>query len=199
VPIKVLNLLSGFENVKDHESEKAFFRTHVPGVGPLAYLHVIFKPAPEDVLPDAARKLRMPTALVEFLRLQNGATLFSGALSVYGVHRPGQLLHREDPFFDLPFNIELENYNWPPADKARFLAMGGYGFDGSGVCIDRNDSKVYLFERGQQTLLPEPSCSWPSLDGWLTNEIARLSMLFDNQGRRVVDESQTLPLRAASS
>ena len=102
--LDILHLLPKFENV-DSESDSAFFRTHVPWVAPQAYLNIIFKPAPQSVLPDVARTLRMPVALVEFLKKQNGVILFSGALSVFGVHRPGQLLNRENPFFDLPYSI----------------------------------------------------------------------------------------------
>jgi len=88
--------------------------------------------------------------------------LFSGALSVHGVHRPGQLLKRQDPFSRLPFNIELEDADRPPFDPDRFLGFGGYGFDGSTVCVDRADSRVYLFKMGHVSLLPNPLAAWHS-------------------------------------
>jgi hypothetical protein len=191
--IEVLRLLSTFENVNDRESETAFFRTHVPQAGSLAYLNIIFKPAATDVLGRVAVQLRMPAVLSEFLKVQNGAILFSGALSIYGVQRSGQLLNRGNPFFDLPFNIEEENRNWPPPDSHRFLAIGGYSFDGSIVCIDRSDCSLSRFGRGERGLLKAPLFKWPSLQGWLTTEIARLSVLFDRRGTRLVDESQTVP------
>jgi hypothetical protein len=197
--IELLRLLALFENVSDRESDIAYFRTHVPWIGSLAYLHIIFKPAPEDVLADAARRLRMPVPLIEFLARQNGAILFSGALSVDGVHRTGQLLNREDPFSLPPYNIENENNNWPPYDPERFLGIGGYSFDGSTVCIDRRDQQIYLFERGQETLLQTPLCSWQDLDQWITSEITRLSVLFDRRGKALVKEFQTLPPREAPS
>lgn len=191
--INLLHELSKFSIVNDRESKVAFFRTHVPSVGSLAYLNVIFKGAPNDALLDSARKLRMPRTLVELLRQQNGACLFSGSLSIYGIHQPGQLLQRSDPLFDLPFNIEVENRNWPPHDPIRFLAFGGYGFDGSRVCINRDDLRIYLFPRGKDRLLSVASHSWQDLDSWLNSEIARLTALFDSDGKRLVDESQTVP------
>ena len=194
--IEVLRLLSTFENLNDRESESAFFCTHVPQAGSLAYLNIVFKPAETDVLRRVAVQLQMPAALAEFLNVQNGAILFSGALSIYGVHRSGQLLNRGDPFFDLPFNIEEENRNWPPPDSTRFLAIGGYSFDGSIVCIDRTDSSLSLFGRGQRGLLPTPLFNWPSLQAWLTTEITRLSVFFDRRGTRLVDESLTVPQSA---
>jgi hypothetical protein len=197
--VEILSLLSDSENVEDHESSTAVFRTHVPWVGPSAYLHIVFKPTAVRVLSDAALKLNMPEFLVEFLRIQNGAILFSGALSVYGIHRPGQLLHREDPAFVLPFNIEDANLNWPPVDRTRFLVFGGYAFDGSSVCIDRTGGQICLFRRGRQTLLSEPAYSWSSLEEWIVSEIARLAMLFDSRGQRLVDEAQTVPIINAAS
>ena len=151
--VDILSLVSHFENAGDRETSAAVFRTRVQWMGPSAYLHVVFNPAPEDLLSHVSTKLKMPASLVDFLRKQNGAVLFSGALSIYGIHSPGQLLHREDPDFALPFNVEDENQNWPPPDRALYLSIGGYSFDGSRVCINRNDGGVYLFERGIQTLL----------------------------------------------
>lgn len=197
--IDMLSLLSGFDKAGDHETETAFFLTHVPWVAPFAYLHIVFKPAPSDSLLRVAKRLAMPLSLVEFLRGQNGAVLFSGALGIYGVHRPGQLFKRGDPDFVLPFNIEDENSNWPPVDRARFLKFAGYGFDGSSICIDRNTSNVYLFQRGQQTLNVAPAYSWPNLNVWITGEITRLTALFDRRGKRLVDEAQTLPTLRRSS
>jgi len=196
VAIEVLRLLSTFENIKDRESETAFFCTHIPQAGSLAYLNIVFKPAAPDVLRRVAGQLRMPAVLAEFLNVQNGAILFCGTLSIYGVHRSGQLLNRTDPFSDLPFNIEEENRNWPPPDSTRFLVIGGYSFDGSIVCIDRRDGSLSLFGRGQRRILPAPLFKWPSLQVWVTTEIARLSVLFDRQGTRLVDESQTVPQSA---
>jgi hypothetical protein len=192
--IDILTLVSDFENIRDHESSTAVFRTHVPWVGSSAYLHVVFKPAPPDLLSHAATELKMPVPFVDFLRIQNGAVLFSGALSIYGIHSRGQLLNRDDPDFVLPFNVEDENQNWPPPDRAVYLSIGGYSFDGSRVCINRNDGKVYLFERGTQSLLRSPSHCWENIEQLIISEVMRLAALFDRRGKRLVDESQMLPV-----
>jgi len=133
--------------------------------------------------------MKMPPPLVDVLAQHNGAMLFSDALSLYGVVRQGQMLNRSDPFSLPPYNIESENRSWPPPDRDRFLKIGGYGFDGSGVCIDRDYLRVVVFRRREKL----PFRSWPSLDAWLTSEINRLSDLFDATGRRLVEESETLP------
>jgi hypothetical protein len=186
--IDLLGLLSKFHAAKDHESEVALFRTHVPWVAPLAYLNIIYKPAASEVLSDVAAKLQVPASFVALLARYNGAILFSGGLSLYGVVRKDQLLDRTDSFSRLPFNIETENRGRFP-DRDRFLKIGGYGFDGSHTCIDRRDSRIDVFHRGDK----EPYCSWATLDGWLDSEIRRFSDLFDESGKPLVAESDMLP------
>jgi hypothetical protein len=199
VSVALLPMLSHFESVDDHESKTAFFRTHVPWIAELAYFHIIFKPSEGNTLREAMARLEIPLPLVNFLKKQNGAILFSGAMSIYGVHALGQLLNRDDPFARLPFNIESENYSWPPFDQKRFLAIGGYGFDGSQVCIDREDSQIYLFQREARSLARVPSYHWQNIEDWIVSEIKRLSTMFDAYGRRIVDERQTLPYVGSSA
>ena len=193
--IDLLKLISKFRAVNNRRSAVAFFQTHVPWVGPEAYLNIIFEPASLEVLSNVGAKMRMPAPLVELLAEHNGAILFSGALSWYGVVDKGQLLNRTNRFSLPPFNIEAENRSWPPPDRDRLLKIGGYGFDGSGVCIDRQNLRILVFHRGAE----EPYCSWPTLGDWLNNEIRRLSELFDVSGKRLVDESETLPSSAAQA
>lgn len=183
--------------MNDRESEAAFFRTHVAWVAPEAYLNIVFKPAGRDALTDATRRLEIPTVFAEFLAKQNGAILLSGALSIYGIHRPGQPLNRSDTFSRLPFNIDLENSNCPPSDPDRLLAIGGYGFDGSRVCMDRKDLHIELSQRGETGLTPKPYRTWKNLDQWIRDEVARLCVLFDDCGKLLVSESETLPQHAA--
>lgn len=191
--ISLLELVSNSAPVDDRETSHAYFRTHVPWVASEAYLHIIFKPLPDDALVQTAQRLRMPLVLLDFLKVQNGAILFSGALSIYGVKPPGQHINRSDPFSRPPIDIEHENSNWPPYDPDRFLAIGGYGFDGSGVCINRKSFRIDFFNRGEGSLSETASFSWNSLDEWVRDENSRLSTLFDSTGRRLVNESETVP------
>jgi hypothetical protein len=94
--IDLLKLLPRSASEGDRESRTAFFLTHVPWVAPLAYLHVVFKPIEQRLLQSAIVGLEMPSAHISLFERQNGASLFSGAMSIYGVHPSGQLLHRED-------------------------------------------------------------------------------------------------------
>lgn len=196
--VRLIPLLSRFRNVDDRESETALFLTHVPWVASQAYLNIVFKPAAIDTVRRVARSLELPHTFRNFLESQNGAILFSGALSIYGVHCPGQLLNRSDPFSRLPFDIELENSNHPPDDPTRLFAIGGYGMDGSRVCMDRYNLKVEVWPRDTSRLGPNPSFSWSSLNEWIASEVARLSMLFSESGKLLAAESETLPHRVRS-
>lgn len=187
---ELLRISKQHDNV---ETQFAFFNTRLPWIGPAAFLHIVFRPAPPDALQAAQSCLNLPRVVRDFLATQNGAVLFAGALSIYGVHRSGQLLNR-DGLPEVPFNIEEENLNWPPCNRHQFLAIGGYSFDGSTVCIDRHDSQLYLFKREHQRMSRIASQSWRTLGQWLRLEIDRLSALFDEDGRRLVDESLTVPM-----
>src|SRR5260221_10147015 len=169
--IDLAQLVSQFRRANDRENENAYFHTNVPWVVPFAYLNIVFKPVPKDVLQAAESRLGIPPVLAQFLAMQNGAILFSGTLSVYGVVRPGQLLNRSDPFFIPPFSLDDENLRWPPSDPERFLAIGGYALDGSRACIDRRNLGIHLFKRQETKLDPTAVTTWRSLDEWLTSEI----------------------------
>jgi hypothetical protein len=191
--IDLLSLISQFRAFEDRENANASFRTRVPWVAPEAYLNIVYRPAPAKVLSEVAEKWSFPAAVVSFLRHQNGAMLFAGSLNLYGVVEPGRLLNREDRFSLPPFNIERENKSWS-FDPDRLLVVGGYRYDGSRACIDRSDGQIHVFPKGQRT----PAVSWASLDSWLLGEIARLRLLFDDDGKRTGPESETGPPRSVT-
>jgi hypothetical protein len=114
-------------------------------------------------------------------------------LNLYGVVDPKRLLNREDPFSLPPFNIVRENESWK-FHPDRLFVVGGYRFDGSRACIDRVDGQVHLFQKGRKI----PSVSWATFDSWLVAEIARLRLLFDEDGHRIALESETAPPESAS-
>lgn len=126
--------------------------------------------APE-LLSRIAGKWRFPLTVVDFLGQQNGAALFSGSLNLYGVVEPGTLLG-----------------SWT-FHQDRLLVVGGYLFHGSRACIDRLNGQIHVFKKRERI----PVASWPSLDNWLTDEIRRLCLLFDDNGRRTGPESATDP------
>lgn len=191
--IDIRRLLPDSSTAKNRESATAFFLCPDPWIAPLAYLHIIFKPVSDPLLKSLTAELELPLPLHFFFKQQNGAILFSGALSFYGLHTPGQLLNREDPFSRLPFDLQNEGGSWSPVNPKQFLVIGGYGFDGSTICIDRSNLRVVMFKRVKTGLAKVPSHSWETLEDCVVSEIARLSAIFDKSGGLLVDGRLTVP------
>ena len=183
--------LRKFQNVSDRETSDAFFLTHVPAVGSAAFLNIVYKAAPTQVREEIVRELRLPPPMIEFYSAWNGARLFVGALSIYGCVPEGQLLDRTDPTKLLPFNIREVNHEFQRQLQDRdVVCVGSYSYDRSIVCMDSRSQAVTChvgknFGRVRQ--------EWTSLDQWLTNELARLSLLFDERGNRLVEKDRLLP------
>lgn len=181
-------------------SQMAVFLTHRPWAAPEAYLHVVFKPAAAEVLAQFEREWRAPRELVETLRLNNGAHLFAGSLSVFGVVRAGQLLNRSNRYELPPFNIERENGEWMRG--GRFLAVGAYRLDGSRACISRENGEVVVFPKAHHARpqSKETNAStgvrFGSLEEWLRAEIERYRCLYDEAGRLVGLPELTGPPRS---
>jgi hypothetical protein len=173
----------------ERESGTAYFYNHAPWVAPLAYLHILFKGATKRALSDNSALLRLPKYWLEFLTVQNGAILFSGAFSIYGVKETGALLNRRDVFQRGPFLIESENKSWQPKDRQREIVIGGYSYDGTLAVLDRDKGTVSAVSRKNHNLL----MSWAGPDEWLTEEMDRLSKLFDKSGKITVGGERTLP------
>jgi hypothetical protein len=191
--VDLVNLVSQFRPSDDRENANACFMTRVPWVAPEAYLNIVYKPAPARLLSEVAERWAFPSVVAEFLSRQNGAMLFSGSLNLYGVVGSGRLLNREDRFSLPPFNIERENKSWT-FHPDRLLVVGGYKFDGSRACIDRSDGRIHVFQKGQRI----PAVSWARFDSWLLGEIARLRIVFDEDGKRTGPESETGPPQSAT-
>ena len=116
--------LSDLQPFEDRETANAFFRRHVPELGSAAYLHVIYKPVDQHLLDETGKRLKIPEAFLNFLKRQNGASLFSNTLHIFGVVPKGQMVNRTDPFSLPPFNLEKENSHLSAIDQERFLAFG---------------------------------------------------------------------------
>lgn len=190
--IDLLKLISRFDAVADRETEHAYFRTRVASVAPYAYLNIIYKPCPQEVLAAVHSELHLPQSLVDFYKLWNGSRMFLGALSLRGCLRQGQLLNRSDPFGLLPFDLREQNRGLASRLETNgLLRIGTYTLDGSIVCISRDTGRVECYVGAE---LERVRQSWGSLQEWLMSEISRISLLFDPKGNRLAtDERFLLP------
>jgi hypothetical protein len=176
----------------ERESGTAFYFNFAPWVAPKAYLHTVFREADAPVLQEIGDELRLPQSWSDTLSQQNGAILFSGAMSVFGVYAPGTLLNRTDVFEQLPFSILSENRSWPPKDRERYVVIGGYGYDGTRAVMDRQDGSVSAIPRKSETAINR----WNNIESWLNEELDRLSKLFEESGKIRTEAGDTLPRRA---
>ena len=174
---------------QERESSVACFYNFAPWIAPQAYLHVVFKPADRVTLGEIGSSLKLPQSWQDTLAAQNGAILYSDAISIFGVRSPTALLNRGDVFEMPPYSIVDENRNWPVKPIERFVVIGGYGYDGTRAVLDRDSGSVLAIPRKSEKAL----CRWPDPDAWIKEELNRLSLLFDREGKILVSREQTLP------
>ena len=83
--IKINGILESQGWKVERKSGTALFYNHAPWVAPLAYLHIVFKGSTKAALRETNSIFQLPKYWTEFLSVQNGAILFSGAFSIYGL------------------------------------------------------------------------------------------------------------------
>jgi|ERR1700733_952155 hypothetical protein len=188
-PINLLRAL-GFDSKSELlESKTAYFYKNVPRVAPEGYLHIVYKPIAPALASPVYDLVAMPEVWRDFLAIQNGAHLFSGAISLHGIHPQGQLLNRRGGLDSrLPFNLVSAGRGGSWLNKELNLVIGFYGFDGSVPCLNREDGSISVY-REKDGLV----ASWDTASLWLMDEIARLSVLFDSDGNCLVDRAETVP------
>lgn len=162
---------------------------HVPHVAELAYLHSLYpglSPAElDDLVGRMCRPIPMPYAA--FLRLTNGAKLFSGSLALSGLRRN---YVRNTEQARQPYALEIDNMEHRPGDAPQdAFIIGGYSYDGSLLWIDQ-DLRVH---RSAQACCYPILNTWSSFDEMLLAEVDRLATLFDKSGRMRNGESETVP------
>lgn len=159
----------------------------LPHVGAHAYLHVVFPPKTANEIDSLLNEsgLDFPREVANFLCDLNGAILFQGALSLYGIR--GEI--SRDPELRKPFDLfEANSLMRPKGASADEFFIGGYNEDASRVYLKADGSHVYRRDRKVVGVLTK----WPSFENFLLSEVSRLSLLFDASGLRNEDVS-TLP------
>jgi hypothetical protein len=192
MPSKLIEkVLLKYRNVNDFVHERVLFKTNVPWVAPKAYLHILFPPAPANVLQQRTKELRIPNPLSEFYSQWNGALLFTGTLAIYGLLVDGHVLNREDWRCRHPFDLVTETHRWQPElDDRDLFCFGSYGYDRSAVCVARDSGVVTAFAAERLEVV---RATWPSFETFLSEELDRLSAFFDENGRCSFPEDALLP------
>lgn len=165
---------------------------HVPYLGPLAYLHIVFPPLDGSGIAKLAKILNrpVPDPYQQLLLVTNGLYLFSGALSLYGLRTDySRRLSIVEPFHLADPNVSER----PKAAKPSWFIFGFYKSDGSSAYMDPMTGHVYRANRD----MTEPHLNdWASLDTFLESEIKRLRTHFDDRGHRLDPSRSTAPEQA---
>lgn len=148
----------------------------IPGLGPMAYLHRIYRPLSSNELASLEVQLNrpVPCAYRTFLSLTNGITLFQESLSLDGLR--GDYSRKIDAAWQ-PYGLEIPNVLERLSDSSpELFFIGGYGDDGSLLYID-----------GEQVVrcsgsTVRPLNRWPTFEKMLVSETERIALLFKRHG-----------------
>jgi hypothetical protein len=189
--MRIEDLLTKFNHEYDIETPVSWYRTKAPSIAEFAYLNLIFKPTDAEVRAWAARLLQLPGRIRQFHAQYNGVRLFEDSLNVFGCLPEGYQSVRTNVFGHPPFDIvrmnaEFRNHLQPLG----LVAIGIYGFDGSLVCMSRDEPEVTCFYADDMSRVRR---IWLDFDEWLSSEIVRIGSLFDENGKLKWDPSDTVP------
>lgn len=165
---------------------------NISQVGPEAYFHIIFPELNNAEIAKIENTLgtELPVQYVEFLRKANGAILFGGNFSLYGL-RTSFVREGEESY--QPFSIETPNIKERPKDAlSDWIIIGGYRQDGSRLYIDKNSGMVY---RSERTRASHQLNSWKDFWSMLDAEVDRMSKLFDVSNQIIGSEDDLVPTR----
>ncbi|CAG0971800.1 hypothetical protein ANRL3_01547 [Anaerolineae bacterium] len=162
---------------------------HVPHFAPEGYLFEVFDGLGPRKLKQlethAGRKL--PKPLAEFYSEHNGMHLFAAVLSIYGLRE--SYVRRGDAARQ-PFDIDVANrHERPEGTPEEMVYFGFYSWDGSQLAMTCDSPRVIRVKEPSMRVLNE----WPTFDAILSSEIKRLSLLHDDQGRRISRKTRTTP------
>ena len=190
--LKLVKLLD-LDGAPDVRTECSDLYYHVPSIAPYAYLHTIYAPVTVDALATFAAGLEIPDEWISFLKIQNGAEMFSNALSLYGVNDPHQLIDRSANYSQAAFSLLKVNGHSVLAGFPDYLQIGNYGYNAARLLLSRRDGLIRVVSRsGSETL-----ASWPKLETYFSDELGRLSSLYSSSGILLVEKRLTVPSRSA--
>ena len=162
---------------------------HTPHVAPRAYFHTVFPGVGEETIQriEALSGVAIPRAYARLLQGFNGAILFSGAMSLYGIVESfTRNLNVHQPY-DL---LEYNHLSRPVYAKPEDFFIGGMKSDGSLLFLEGDAPTVFRRERGSRDVLN----SWVNIDAMLDERMAALEKLFDEHGRKKDPNASTVPV-----
>ena len=162
---------------------------HLPEVGEQAFLHTVFSGISRHQVIGAANanQLEIPESFVSMLESFNGAILFKGSLSLFGIVQS----FTRNPAVRQPFDFLNGNkFGRPLAAQSSDFFIGGMSWDGSLLFLEGDSPTVLRRSRESRNVIN----TWPSIEVLLEERIAELEKLFDEHGRKIDKKAPTAPL-----
>jgi hypothetical protein len=162
---------------------------HVPHVAPEAYYHVVYPPLADAHIATIEQQIqrRLPSELKDFYKRSNGMHLFAYAMAIDGLRR-GNVRTGDGAW--QPFGMDVPNVKERPKDAGgSFVFFGGYEWDGSTLGMSPDSPVVHRCAPQSARFINE----WPSFGEMLVGEVRRLSALFDESGRKINEDTPTIP------
>jgi hypothetical protein len=149
-----------------------------PWIAPEAFLHRLYPPnSPELIASIAPATGRQPPR--DFARLLerfNGADLFGGSLSIYGVRTS---YDREADIANWqPFDVDIHQFGLSDIIGRDGMVIGSVGPDVDPVAIRSTEGDVARFNQKSRAVLE----TWPSLAEFLTSETDRYAQCYAPDG-----------------
>ncbi|NMC55897.1 MAG: SMI1/KNR4 family protein [Eubacteriaceae bacterium] len=161
----------------------------VPHIAPEAWLHSIYEGLSDYELKEVENKLgkKLPDDLYLLLKEVNGMNIFSDSISIFG-KRISYAREGEESF--QPYDLADMNEELDGIIPANWIAFAGYNWDGSTMYYDiNNDNSVFICERDSKNKLKV----WSNIFSWLSEEVIRLSDLYDEKGIEKDEDVPTIP------
>ena len=162
---------------------------HIPQLAEMAYLHIIFAPLSNKDIIKLEKSLNtdIPDIYKEFLCLTNGLSVFSESLTLDGYRKDYSRIG--DDMWQ-PFDLDIPNVaeRLPDAEPS-FFFIGGYGYDGSLLYIDKKTNIVYRCLDYASNQLNK----WDDFENILISEMQRLETHFDEKGNKIDESRSTTP------
>lgn len=134
-------------------------------------------------------QLRFPDWYKDFLKKNNGVSLFFGAISLFGM----QVINRLDPKHETPFSLYVENLSKNRKLGKNVLIIGSYGYDNTSIAIDTlcATSKIFCVYHETNKII----CEWNNFDEFIKEELDRLQKRFNVQPWNMLMKGRgTLPV-----
>ncbi|MBT2659208.1 SMI1/KNR4 family protein [Bacillus sp. ISL-18] len=160
----------------------------VPHIAPEAWFHIIYPKIEITSLIEIEKELSIPLPddFKGLLLTTNGINIFSDSLRIYG-KRDSYVRKGDDAI--QPYDLTMHHSEVKRYFPDKYLVIGSYNWDGSHIVYDLETNQIHHCKRYTSNELN----SWDNLNTFLSDEIKRLTPLFDENGIEYDEDFPTTP------